>query len=65
MPDPVQMLVDRIGTAGQVALAKELGVSISYLNDVLHRRRKPGPKVLKALGLERHTSYKKVTNGQA
>jgi hypothetical protein len=37
--------------------AANLGISISYLHDVLRRRRKPGKKLLKGLGLERRVEY--------
>lgn len=43
---------------GQKALAKNLGVSASYLNDVMRERRDPGYKLLDALGLERVVSYR-------
>lgn len=33
--------------------ARELGVSVSYLHDIIKKRRKPGRKILKAMGLER------------
>jgi transcriptional regulator with XRE-family HTH domain len=44
----------------QVALARELGVSTGYLNDVLQERREPGPKVLKALRLRRRVVYETI-----
>ena len=44
----------------QTALARQWGVSIPYLNDVLHGRRDPGVSILTALGLERApVSYRK------
>ena len=43
----------------QAALAKTMGVTPSYLSDVLQGRRAPGPAILKYLGLER--SYTKAT----
>jgi DNA-binding transcriptional regulator YdaS (Cro superfamily) len=48
-------LVDKAGS--QVGAAKSLGVSASYLNDVIHARRAPGPKLLKALKLRSVTRY--------
>lgn len=54
-----ERLQQRLDMAGkQVALAKELGVSLPYLNDVLHGRRELAGKVLDALGLERVISYR-------
>lgn len=44
-----------IGT--QRAAAHRWRVSEAYLCDVLHGRRQPGPKLLKALGLRRHVTY--------
>lgn len=33
--------------------AAKIGVTLSYFNDVLHGRRKPGPLILNALGLRK------------
>lgn len=57
--NPVKMLVARLANKTQKDLARELGVSIGYLNDVLHERREPGPKVLDALNLQRRVVYEK------
>lgn len=43
-------LIAQLGS--QRAAADHLGVSQAHLHDILHDRRKPGPKVLDALGLE-------------
>ena len=45
---------------GQREFAKQHGLSAQYVNDVLHGKRKPGPKILKALGLSAKTVYEKV-----
>ncbi len=37
----------------QSAFARNHSMSIAYVNDVLHRRREPGPAILAALGLEK------------
>ena len=51
----------RIRVAGsQKAAAAALGISAQYLTDILNGRREPGPKMLKALGLERISSYREV-----
>jgi len=42
----------------QITLAKAIGVSVSYLNDVLHGRREPQGKILEYLGLERVVTYR-------
>lgn len=44
----------------QSAAATALGVTPPYLHDVLNGRREPGPRILKALGLERAVVYGKV-----
>ena len=46
------------------AAALHLGVSPQYLNDVLHARRQPGPKLLKALGMEKVVTYKSRKGGK-
>jgi DNA-binding transcriptional regulator YdaS (Cro superfamily) len=55
--DPIQMLRNRCAVHEQKVVAAQLGVSRTYLNDVLQGRRKPGKKILDALGLERVTAY--------
>ena len=49
----------------QKALAEKLGVTQSYLSDVLNGRREPGPKMLAALGLEAEKVFKKKADGEA
>jgi len=41
----------------QREVAADLGMSEQYLSDVLRGYRKPGPLVLKALGLKRERVY--------
>ena len=43
----------------QKALAKKLGISPQYLNDILNCRREPGKKILSQLGLKKTTLYVK------
>jgi len=38
-------------------VARELGVSVQYLHDVVKARRRPGRKLLKALGLRKNVEY--------
>lgn len=47
-------------TGGVRALAKALGVSPSYVSDVLNGRRAPGPPFLAALGLKKVVVYVSV-----
>lgn len=52
--DPIAVLREMIDKAGsQLSVAAELGVSQSYLSDVLMGRKDPGDKILKPLGLKR------------
>lgn len=60
MKDPLVILRKRQGSRSQKALAAELGITPSYLCDVLQGRREPGPQVLRALGLERVISYREI-----
>jgi hypothetical protein len=41
----------------QKQLAHDLGISTSYLNDYVHFRRTPGPRLLSSLGLRAITLY--------
>lgn len=43
---------------GQKAWAQTVGVSPSYVNDVLNARREPGQAILDALGLVRVVRYR-------
>ncbi len=61
MKTPLRELRALIATHGsQLSVARELGVSAAYLNDILQGRRAAGPKVLKKLGLKRVTRYEVV-----
>lgn len=58
MANPLGTLRRLVRTRGsQSAVAKRLGISASYLHDILNGTRQPGPKVLKSLGLKRKTVY--------
>ena len=41
------------------ALALVIGVSNTYVSEVLNGKREPGPRILAFLGLERHQTYRK------
>lgn len=49
-------MVEKVGS--QAAVARELGVSPAYLNDILQGHRRPGKLILGALKLEAKTIYK-------
>ena len=57
----MRLLEARLERAGTVKnLAADLGISATYLADILSRRSEPGPKVLAALGLKRESRYSVV-----
>lgn len=43
------------------ALAANLGISQSYLSNVLHFRREPGKKLLDAIGIKAEVTYEYIT----
>jgi DNA-binding transcriptional regulator YdaS (Cro superfamily) len=47
----------------QKAYAKRVGLSESYLSDVLNQRRDISPRILKHLGLERVVYYRRIDGG--
>jgi transcriptional regulator with XRE-family HTH domain len=50
--DPYAVLAQRIAKAGtQKQLAEELGISLSYLNDVYRKRRNFSASLLEKLGM--------------
>lgn len=61
-PDGLREMIRSLVTyeGGQRPLAKRLGVSEPYLSDVLHKRREPGGKMLKALGCRRVVIYEVI-----
>jgi antitoxin component HigA of HigAB toxin-antitoxin module len=59
-PEIVEGLRARIGyRTNQTELAKELGISRSYLNEVLHGKKHLGAEVLKKLGYDPTPHYRK------
>lgn len=54
----LQRLVSDSGD--QKSVAEQLGVSTTYLSEVLRGTKLPGPKILKALGLRRVEVYEKA-----
>lgn len=51
-------LADACETAGgQGAWASSVGLSKTYVSDVINGRRAPGPEICKALGYERQETY--------
>jgi DNA-binding transcriptional regulator YdaS (Cro superfamily) len=58
----VQIAIKAEGS--QKAFARRVGLSESYLSDILNRRREISPRILKFLGLERVVTYQRVDGGQ-
>jgi len=59
MTNPLDRLRKGVQQAGsQKAYAKELGISLAYLNDVLHGRRKVSAQLAQRIGLVRETKYR-------
>lgn len=57
-----KMLADEARLAGsQRALARSIGVSASFLNDIILGKREPSGKPLQFLGLVRVVSYHRGT----
>ena len=56
--DIIQMLRERKGSGTWKQLARKIGVSPQYLNDVVKRRRAPGLKISGPLGLVRIVYYR-------
>lgn len=53
MIDAIALLKSKIEGGSLREYAASIKCSPAYLSDILHGRRTPGPKVLKALGLDR------------
>jgi hypothetical protein len=60
--DVIEILTDDVVASidGQAAWARAHKISAQYLNDVLHGRREPGPKILQAIGFEKVVTYRPV-----
>lgn len=58
-PDSLRAQLAKLVTkhGSQRAAAQALGLSQSYFLDLMRGRRQPGPKALKALGLEAAVAY--------
>lgn len=64
--DALNALSQAVEKAGsQTAFARQHGISLAYVNDVLQGRREPGDKILRALGMERSVTYRKKPRTQS
>lgn len=55
------LLRDKVAAAGSaMKWAEDAGTAATYVSDVLRGKVEPGPRILKALGLERVTTYRRV-----
>lgn len=57
VPTPIQILRQMVGASSQKAVAAQLGVSGSYVCDVLKGRRDVTKRLAKALGYQRVVIY--------
>lgn len=57
--DPLELLHKELERCTQKELAKRIGISPAYLNDMLHRHRRVYGKALDFLGLEEVVTYRK------
>ena len=56
--DLLSLLRDRAYEAGSLTrYARAHGFTVQYLSEVLARTRRPGPKILKALGYKKVVEY--------
>lgn len=63
--DILRVIRDEVNRAGsQKDLAAKLGVSPTYISDVLNERKEPGQGILEPLGLERVVTYRKKKHAQ-
>ncbi len=53
-----EALSEMVSTSSAGAVAKSFGVSLQQIADVLFGLREPGPRILKALGIEREIIYR-------
>lgn len=60
--NPTEVIRSRLKKSTLTRLASELGVSISYLNDVAKGRKEAGKLILDAIGVERVVTYRKKRN---
>lgn len=61
MTNPLDRLKAGVKQAGtQSAYAKQLGISLAYLNDVLRGRRAVSDNLAAKVGLVRHTTYREL-----
>ncbi len=51
--DPVDILRTRLKTCSQAELSRQCEISPGYINDVLHRRKRPSERLLSLLGVRR------------
>jgi transcriptional regulator with XRE-family HTH domain len=59
MIDPIRMLRETLDGGNQAQMARKIGISPQYLNDVLSGKRGAGDKILAYLGLEKIVTYRK------
>lgn len=56
---PITALKKLVKDKSQRQVAKDLGLTEGHISHILTGKRQPGPKLLKALGIERITGYRR------
>lgn len=59
MIDPIRLLRETLDGGNQAEMARKMGISPQYLNDVLNEKRGVGDKILEYLGLEKVVTYRR------
>jgi hypothetical protein len=63
--DILKMLPGAFREAGSLrGWAKQHGMTASYVSSVMHKRSRPGPRILAALGLERRETISPLRKGR-
>lgn len=57
--DVLRDLRKRAAETGQTQLAKEFGISLGMMNDLVHGRRDISERISEALGYSRHVIFRK------
>ena len=56
--DPKQVVAKMVADHGLTRAAKQMGVSVPYLCNIMKGRADPGPLVLETLGIEKVVTYR-------
>ncbi len=62
LDDVLSLLREQAEAQSLSAWARKHGISVAYLSDTLGGRRKPGPAILRGLGLQKVVRYQSTIN---